>query len=163
MSLSAPAPLGDQHSLDDFNSGVLSLDDWLKRRARANQVSGASRTFVVADGDRVIAYYALASSSIASNEATTRLRRNMPDPIPVVALARLAVDQRYQKLGLGRDLVQDAAKRVIAAADLVGIRGMIVHAISVEAKAFYLARGFLPSPTSEMTLMIPLGDLKAAL
>lgn len=163
MSLGAPTPLGDHHQLDDFDSGVASLDDWLKRRARANQASGASRTFVVADDARVIGYYALASNSVASNEATGRMRRNMPDPVPVIALGRLAVDRTYQKLGLGRDLLQDAAKRVLTAADLVGIRGMIVHAIDDRAKAFYLRHGFLPSPTSDMTLMIPLGDLKAAL
>lgn len=163
MILSAPAPLSDHHHLDEFSSGVASLDEWLKRRARANQASGASRTFVVTDETRVVGYYALASSSVASNDATGRMRRNMPDPIPVIALGRLAVDRDYQKLGLGRDLLQDAAKRILSAADLVGIRGMVVHAISEKAKAFYLAHGFLPSPTNDMTLMIPLGDLKAAL
>lgn len=164
MTISAPAPLADHHRLDDFDSGTPLLDDWLKRRARSNQTTGASRTFVVAATDnRIVAYYALASGSIANTDTGGRFRRNMPDPIPVVTLARLAVDRSYQKMGLGRDLVQDAAKRVIAAADLVGIRGMIVHAISEDAKAFYLARGFLPSPTNDMTLMISLTDLKASL
>ena len=164
MTISAPAPLAAHHRLDDFDSGTPLLDDWLKRRARANQENGASRTFVVATEDqKVVGYYALASSSIANTEVTGRFRRNMPDPIPVVTLARLAVDRSYQKLGLGRDLVQDATKRVIAAADLVGIRGMIVHAISEDAKNFYLARGFLQSPTHEMTLMISLSDLRGNL
>ncbi len=164
VTLFAPAPLSDHHVLEDFDSRTPLLDDWLKRRARTNQSNGASRTFVVATDDhKVVAYYALASSSIANTETSGRFRRNMPDPIPVVTLARLAVDREFQKLGLGRDLVQDAGKRMIAAADLIGIRGMIVHAISEEAKAFYLARGFLPSPTNEMTLMISLADLKASL
>lgn len=164
MTISAPAPLAEHHLLDDFDSGTPLLDDWLKRRARSNQTTGASRTFVVETTDhRVVAYYALASSSIANTDSSGRFRRNMPDPIPVVTLARLAVDRSYQKMGLGRDLVQDAGKRMIAAADLIGIRGMIVHAISEEAKNFYLARGFLPSPTNEMTLMISLVDLKASL
>lgn len=163
MKLSAPAPLDDHHIIDEFDSGTDALDDWLRRRSRTNQASGASRTFVVCEGQRVVAYYSLASSSIACAEAVGRFRRNMPDPIPVITLARLAVDSAWQGQGLGRALVRDAGKRVIAAADLVGIRGMIVHAISEDAKAFYLGRGFLPSPTSEMTLMIPLADLKASL
>lgn len=163
MTLNSPALLAEHHQLVTFDCGNILLDNWLKQRARANQASGASRTYVVADDDRVVGYYALASSSIAHSESVGRISRNMPQPIPVVALVRLAVDKRFQNLGLGRDLVQDAAKRAIAAADLVGIRGMIVHAISQEAKAFYQGRGFLPSPTNEMTLMIPLGDLKASI
>jgi predicted N-acetyltransferase YhbS len=91
------------------------------------------------------------------------MRRNMPDPIPVVALARLAVDRAYQGKGIGQALVRDAAKRVLAAASEIGIRGLVVHAISEEVKAFYFNLGLLPSPTSELTLMIPLGDLKANL
>ncbi len=163
MTLSAPEPLADHHVLDGFDSGVASLDDWLKRRARANQLGGASRTFVTSDAERVVAYYAVASSSITASDATGKLRRNMPDPIPVVVLARLAIDRSQQGRGLGRALVRDAAKRVITAGDQIGIRGLVVHAISDEARAFYLALGFLPSPTHDMTLMIPLGDLKASL
>jgi GNAT superfamily N-acetyltransferase len=163
VTLSAPEPLADRHDLTLFDSGTPSLDDWLKRRARANQAGGASRTFLLCDDDRVIGYYALASGSIATNDAAGRLRRNMPDPIPVVVLARLAIDRSWQGRGLGRALVRDAAKRVIAAGESIGIRGLIVHAISEEAKAFYLALGFLPSPTHEMTVMIPLGDLRASL
>jgi GNAT superfamily N-acetyltransferase len=163
VTLSAPEPLADRHDLTLFDSGTPSLDDWLKRRARANQAGGASRTFLLCDDDRVIGYYALASGSIATNDAAGRLRRNMPDPIPVVVLARLAIDRSRQGRGLGRALVRDAAKRVIAAGESIGIRGLIVHAISEEAKAFYLALGFLPSPTHEMTVMIPLGDLRVNL
>lgn len=163
MTLHPPALLADRHNIEDFRSGVPSLDDWLKRRARANQEGGGSRTYVVCDHDRVIAYYALASGNIASREAGGRFRRNMPDPIPVVTLARLAVDRSFQKRGLGLDLVLDANRRVIAAADIIGIRGMIVHAIDEDAKAFYLKCGFLPSPTNDMTLMISLADLKANL
>jgi len=105
----------------------------------------------------------LASGSIATNEATGRFRRNMPEPIPVVVLGRLAVDERYRARGFGRGLVRDAAKRVIAAGDAIGIRGLIVHAISAEARAFYLAIGFMPSPLDEMTLMIPLADVRKSL
>lgn len=160
MTLLAPAPLADHHQIAEFDSGHLSLDDWLKRRARRNQASGASRTFVICEGDRVVGYYALASSALASNEATGRFRRNMPDPVPVVVLARLAIDRHYQRRGLGRALVSDAARRVLSAGGEIGIRGMIVHAISADAKAFYLEMGFLPSPIDDLTLMVTLTDLR---
>lgn len=163
MSLSAPAPLADNHNLDGFDSGVALLDEWLRRRARANQAAGASRTFVICEGDEVAGYYALSSGSISTSDASGRMRRNMPDPVPVVVLGRLAIGKGYQGKGIGRAMVRDAAKRVIAAGDEIGIRGIVVHAISEEAKAFYLALGFLQSPTSEMTLMISLSDLKASL
>ena len=159
MSLSAPEPLGDHHDLSGFDSGQASLDDWLRRRARANHASGASRAFVVCDGNRVVAFYALASSSIASNETSGRFRRNMPEPIPVIVLGRLAVDKGWQRRGLGRAMVGDAAKRVIAVAAEIGIRGMIVHAIDEQAKRFYLDLGFEQSPIHEMTLMASIGDL----
>ena len=163
MPLSAPCPLADGHQVVDFASGVASLDDWLKRRARANQSSGASRTYVVCDGDRVVGYYALASGCIAVQDVPGRFKRNMPDPIPVVMLARLAVDSAYQGRGLGRALFRDSARRVANAADAIGIRGVVVHAISEQAKAFYLALGFDPSPRDPTTLMVTLPDLRAAL
>lgn len=163
MNLTPPEPLAEHHDLTGFNSGTDSLDEWLIRRARANQAAGASRTFVVCDEGRVIGYYALASGAISSNDATGRTRRNMPDPIPVVVLGRLAIARPYQGRQLGRALVRDAAKRVLAAGDEIGIRAVVVHAINDDARNFYLALGFLPSPTNEMTLMIPLSDLKASL
>jgi GNAT superfamily N-acetyltransferase len=137
------------------------LDTWLTQRALRNQASGASRTFVVCDARRVVAYYALASSAVASDLATGRLRRNMPDPIPVVVLARLAVDRSYQGLGLGRALMQDAGRRVLNAADAIGIRGLLVHALDETAKEFYERLGFDSSPLDPMTLMITLADLRA--
>lgn len=163
MTLSAPVPLADHHELADFDSGVPELDDWLRRRARANQASGASRTFVACEEDRVVAYYALASGAVKQPEAPGRLRRNMPDPIPVAVLGRLAIDRNWQGRGLGRALVRDAGLRLLRAADIVGIRGLLVHAISEDAKAFYLAVGFLPSPSDPMTLMVGLSDLNNAL
>jgi GNAT superfamily N-acetyltransferase len=118
MQFLAPVPLSDQHQTDQFSCGVESLDAWLKRRALKNQVQGASRTYVVCQGDRVMAYYAIASGVVTCNEATGRLRRNMPDPIPVVVLGRLAVDLRQQGQGLGSALVADALRRSLAAAAL---------------------------------------------
>lgn len=163
MPLSAPQPLADHHLLGNFTSGATALDDWLKRRARANQASGASRTFVVCEGDAVVGYYALASGGITLQDEPGRFSRNMPNPIPVVVLARLAVDQAYQGRGLGRALFRDSAQRVVNAADVIGIRGVVVHALSEEAKAFYLALGFDPSPNDPMTLMVTLQDLRAVL
>lgn len=128
-----------------------------------NQATGASRTFVACKGDRVMAYYALASSAVAADEATGRLRRNMPDPVPVVVLGRLAVDQSLRGQGVGRALVRDACIRVVTAAETIGIRGVLVHALSPQARAFYERVGFEPSPLDPMTLMINLADLRATL
>ena len=163
VPLSPPEPLGDDHQIDTFDSGEPVLDDWLRRRARANQTNGASRTYVVCEGTRVAAYYALASGAIAQAGAPGRFRRNMPDPIPVVVLARLAVDKNYQGRGLGRALFRDAAQRVANAADTIGIRGIVVHAISEEARKFYLALGFDSCPAEAMTLVVTLRDLRATL
>lgn len=163
MTVAAPEPLAAHHDVQPFVSGVESLDFWLKHRALKNQTTGASRTFVACDGSRVVAYYALASSAVTVDAAPGRFRRNMPDPIPVVVLGRLAVDESMQGKGVGRALVRDAGLRVIQAADTIGIRGMIVHALSAEAKAFYERTGFEPSPLDPMTLMVTLTDLKASL
>lgn len=160
MTLSAPAPLSEEHSLEEFDCGRSSLNDWLKRRARSNQTSGASRTFVVGNGEKVVAYYSLASASIAMVDAIGSMRRNMPDPIPVVLLGRLAIHTAYQGRGLGRALMKDAFKRMLSASQEIGIRGMVVHAISEDARAFYQKVGFDQSPTGEMTLMISVTDLR---
>jgi GNAT superfamily N-acetyltransferase len=161
--LSAPEPLGNDHQIDSFDSSESVLDDWLRRRSRPNQASGASRTYVVCEGKRVVAYYALASGAIAQATVPGRFRRNMPDPIPVVVLARLAVDRNYQGRGLGRALFRDAARRVANAADTIGIRGIVVHAISEEARKFYIALGFDPCPAEAMTLVVTVQDVRATL
>jgi GNAT superfamily N-acetyltransferase len=161
--LSAPEPLAAQHRLDRFASGTASLDEWLRRRAAANQASGATRTYVLHDDHTVIAYYALASSAVSVDAAAGKFRRNMPDPVPVVVLARLAIHEDWQGRGLGRALFQDAARRVVNAADLIGIRGLLVHAISDDAVAFYTKLGLSPSPLDPMTLMVTLADLRASL
>lgn len=161
--LSPPELLAEQHDFGNFRSGEPSLDDWLRRRARANQISGASRTYVVCEGRIVVAYYALASGVITVENAPGRFRRNMPNAIPVAVLARLAVDQPWQGRGLGRAMFRDAAQRVAQAADAIGIRGIVVHAISEEAKQFYVTLGFQPSPREAMTLMVTLSDVREAL
>ncbi|MCC6144716.1 MAG: GNAT family N-acetyltransferase [Candidatus Hydrogenedentes bacterium] len=161
--VTAPSPpelLAEHHNIQGFNCGEASLDNWLARRAWANQASGATRTYVICDKSRVIAYYALAAGVIAVQAAPGRFRRNMPDPIPVTVLARLAVAVKWQGLAIARAVLRDAASRVSNAAEVIGIRGMIVHAISEDARRFYLALGFISSPLDPRTLVITLGDIR---
>ena len=160
--LSAPVPISPAHDCSAFSCGQVTLDEWLQRRALSNHESGASRTYVVAEGGRVLAYYALASGGLISAEASGRFRRNMPDPIPVAILARLAIDLSCQGQGLGRALFRDAALRVMSAADVIGIRGLIVHALTDEAAAFYRALGLSASPREPRMLMATLAELRAA-
>jgi len=162
--ISAPEPLHAGHVLTSFCCGVDSMDNWLKQRAMKNQVTGASRSFVCCDNNsKVLAYYSLASSAVTTNTAPGRFRRNMPDPIPVVVLGRLAVDQSLRGRDIGRALVRDAGLRVIQVAETIGIRGMLVHALSDEARDFYLRVGFEPSPMDPMMLMVTLGDLMGSI
>ena len=161
--LTAPQPLAAHHDLVAFDCGEAPLNDWLCRRAMQNQASGASRTFVCCDDiEGVVAYYALAASAVAPAAAPGRFRRNMPDPIPVVVLARLAVATTHQGQGLGRALFQDAARRALFAAEAIGVRGLIVHALSDSVSAFYQQLGMEPSPLDPMTLMTTFTDLRAA-
>ncbi len=162
LQLSAPAPLTAAHLLAEFGCGEASLDEWVKRRALANQHSGASRTFVIADQDaRIYGYYAMAAGAVSHQEATSNVRRNMPDPIPVMVLARLAVDQRAQGIKLGAALLQDAVNRAVAVSHNAGVRALLVHAIDERAKQFYEHYGFHESPQHPMTLMLRLNSMKA--
>ncbi len=157
MQLGSPQLLAALHRVDEFECGESSLDDWLKRRALANQLSGASRTFVVIDeGGRVLGYYALAAGAVSHEAATRTVRHNMPDPVPVMVLGRLAVDRGAQGLHLGAALLQDAVKRTVAVAENAGVRALVVHALHERARQFYEHYGFRPSPTHPMTLMLRL-------
>lgn len=161
MSLSGPAILAEHHELDEFSSGEASLDDWLKKRARANHAGGASRVFVTCEGNRVVGYYSLSSSSVVHEIVPGRFRRNMPDPIPVVLLGRLAINKEWQGKGIGRSLFRDAAIRVFQAAEAIGVRGIVVHAISDEARKFWNAIGFSECPHEPLTLVVTLQDIRA--
>lgn len=162
IPLGAPDPLAVSHMLDAFACGESSLDEWLKRRALPNQSSGASRTFVIADKDQqVYGYYALAAGAVAHAHVSGSVRRNMPDPIPVMVLARLAVDRRAQGQQLGGALLQDALKRSLAVAQNAGVRALLVHALHARAKAFYEHYGFQASPLHPMTLMLRLDAVKS--
>lgn len=161
LPLSAPQPLAASHLLDEFACGEASLDAWLKGRGLPNQLSGASRTFVVSDRQgRVFGYYAMAAGAVAHASATSGVRRNMPDPIPVMVLARLAVDHRAQSIQLGAGLLQDAVHRAVAVSHNVGVRAFLVHALNEQAKQFYAHYGFEASPLHPMTLLLRLNTAK---
>ena len=162
--LTAPEKLRADHDLSEFTCGEASLDDWLRRRALLNEESGASRCYVVcASRKKVVGYYALAVGAIAHEQAPGRVKRNMPDPVPVIVLGRLAVDKTFQSRGLGPALLRDAILRTLQAADIAGIRAILVHAISDKARRFYEAHGFVSSPIDQMTLMITVADAAKAL
>ena len=157
----SPVPFLAAHLLNEFGCGQASLDEWLKRRALANQLSGASRTFVAAGQDgRVYGYYAMAAGAVSHQQATSGVRRNMPDPVPVMVLARLAVDRRAQGIKLGAALLQDAVNRAVAVSHNVGVRALLVHALDDRAKQFYQHYGFRESPQHPMTLMLRLNAFK---
>lgn len=160
LTLSAPQPLAATHLLNDFACGEQVLDDWLKRRAMNNQLSGASRTFVVLDAEnRVRGFYALAAGAVSLQQAGSAVRRNMPDPVPVMVLGRLAVDQRAQGIGLGAAMLQDAVNRTISVAQNAGVRALLVHALDERARQFYMHYGFQESPQNPMTLMLRLNTV----
>ncbi|MCU0565821.1 MAG: GNAT family N-acetyltransferase [Oculatellaceae cyanobacterium Prado106] len=162
-TLRPPEKLNSSHSIAAFDSGNPELNEWLKNRALKNEAEGASRTYVLCAGEAVVAYYCLANGAVAQAIATGRVRRNMPDPIPVIVIGRLAVDRHWQGQGIGRALLRDAILRTLQAADIVGIRAILVHAISQEAKQFYEKCGFTASPIDTRTLMIKVNDARAAL
>lgn len=162
MRLLAPVPLSPEHRVDAFSCGESVLDEWLKRRAVPNQSSGASRTFVVTNANgQVMAYYALAAGAVAHREATRSIRQNMPDPVPVMVLARLAVDQNAKGMKLGAALLQDALRRCLLVSQNTGVRAMLVHALNDEARRFYEYYGFRASPAHPLTLMLPIHQSQA--
>lgn len=162
-AINAPERLTSAHDVSAFDSGVPELDCWLKQRALRNEASRASRTFVMTSGGQVVGYYSLAAGAVVHERATGKVRRNMPEPIPVMVLARLAVDRGHQGCGLGSALLRDALLRVLRAADLVGIRAVLLHAMSEEARRFYIHHGFAESPMDRMTMMITLAHIEKAL
>ena len=152
--LSAPEKMRADHDLSQFDCGEPSLDEWLRRRALQNEESGASRTYVVCAGQQVVGYYALAVGAVTHAEAPGRVRRNMPDPVPVMIVGRLAVHNDFQGRKIGPALLRDAVLRTLQAAEIAGIRAILVHAISERARQFYEDCGFIASPMDRLTLMI---------
>ena len=158
LHFSAPEKLNASHDLSQFECGEPTLDTWLKTRALQNEETGASRTYILRAGQEIAGYYALATGAIARAEAATRVRRNMPDPVPVIILGRLAISTKFQGRGIGTALLRDAVLRIVQAAEIAGIRAILVHAISDQARHFYEKYGFIPSPADPMTLMVTVAE-----
>lgn len=162
FTLTAPMPIGESHDVQGFSCGEVSLDDWLKRRARDAEGKSA-RTFVVCNGELVAGYYCLAAGGVDRDLAPKSLQRNMPSPLPVLVLGRLAVDSEYQGHGIGSALLQDAILRTFAVSQNAGTRALLVHALSDPAKQFYLSRGFVESPIDPLTVMLPMKLIEATI
>jgi GNAT superfamily N-acetyltransferase len=158
-----PEPITPGHHVADFDSGEASLDAWLRTRALRNHASGASRCFVITDTGTVAGYYILSAGSIAHAGAPKAMRRNMPDPLPVLLLGRLAIDRRHQNRGLGQALLRDAMLRAVSVAHDTGVFAILLHALSDPAKRFYQSRGFVESPIQPMTLMMTLQTVRTIL
>lgn len=167
MAYRPPEPLERHHRLEDFESGEPALDEWLKRHARGAHASGSARVFVTTLEDRetVVGYYALAAAQVAPEEATERSLKGQPRtrPVPAILLARLAVDRRHQRVGLGRSLLQDVMLRCLGAAEAIGARVLLVHAKHEAAKAWYGHYGFEESPTDPLHQLMLLKDVRAFL
>lgn len=161
MAICPPEPLDDEHRLDSFRCTSPELAHWLVNRARKNHRDGATRCFVVCDENRnVLGYYALAAGAVSHALAPGKVKRNMPDPIPVAVLGRLAVHTDFVRQGIGRGLLKDAIQRTLQTSRQLGMRVLLCHAIDADAKAFYLRNGFIESPTDDMTVMLSLGRLQ---
>lgn len=158
--LSAPAPLTAAHNLSLFSCEEPVLGDWLRGRAMKNEMSGASRTYVVCSGNGVVGYYSLAVGSIEHQFTPANIKRNMPRPIPVMILARLAVDRQYRGQNIGTGMLRDALLRTLQAADIAGIRAMLVHALNEKAAAFYHGWGFVASPFDPLVLFLALDHVR---
>ncbi len=163
LDLTPPAPIAANHTLANFDSGEVSLNEWLKKRAFKNHAVGASRCFVVCAGEDVIGYYSLSAGAISHEAAPKAMRRNMPDPLPVLLLGRLAVDKRYHNRGIGQALLRDAMLRAVNVSGDAGVFALLVHALTGPAKQFYLSRGFVESPLQPMTLIMTLETVRSIL
>jgi GNAT superfamily N-acetyltransferase len=158
--ITSPEPLSDKHDFSVFFCGESILDQWLRQRAGKNEGRGASRTYVVCEDNIVIAYYCLAVGSVEHCFAPGHIRRNMPEPIPVMVLGRLAVDTRHRGKSMGSALVRDALSRTLRVAEEVGIRALLVHALNERAADFYKRLGFVQSPFDSLMLFLGLKELR---
>ena len=163
--ISAPEPLATHHTTQAFDCGEHGLNEWLKRKAlKAHVVGGSARTYVVCSPDDVVCgYYALATGAIKNADTPGRVRRNMPDPIPVILLGRLAVDQRSKGQGVGCGLLKGALLRSVVVAPEIGVRAVITHALNDQARSFYLKHGFYDSPANDYTMMLTITEIERIL
>lgn len=163
--LSQAEPISESHDVSRFDCGThQSLNDWLKRFALANQKNESARTYVIHRNGAVVGYYSISAGSVSTEESPARIAKGLArHPIPVILLARLAVDKGSQGSGLGKALSKDALVRIARAADIVGARAVLVHAIDEPARRFYEHFDFEPSPVHELQLMLLMKDLRKAL
>jgi len=160
---SHPEPISNEHDLAGFDSGEPSLNEWLKKRAYKNQLTGVSRCFVICENNAVIGYYSLSAGAIAREQAPKTNRRNMPNPLPILLLGRLAIDKKYHNCPFVSGFLRDALLRSTRLSSDAGIFAVLVHAISEPAKRFYLSRGFVESPIKPMTLMMTMKTVRTIL
>lgn len=159
-NLNSPVLLTKDHARNSFDCGVTALNDYLKRYALQNQKKHAARSYVATRGNRIVGYYSLAYGSVSLEEALQSVKSGLPrHPIPVILLARLAVDSTEQGSGLGAALLKDALLRTIQAAEIAGLRAMLVHAKDASAKRFYEKFGFEPSPIDAYHLFLRFADI----
>lgn len=164
MIISKPEVLSKEHRVESFDCGNLSLNEWLIRHSRQARSSGSAKTFVVTDSGSVVGYFSLTVGQVDTYEVPERVRQGMGQyPIPVVILARLAVSLKYQKMGIGVGLLQDAIKRTVLIAEQVGIRALLTHPIDNAAAQFYERFGFVASPVREKQLVLLLKDARKLL
>jgi GNAT superfamily N-acetyltransferase len=162
VPFSPPAPIDSTHETADFARGIDVLDAWL--RTTALKAEGRSaRTYVVCEGKAVVGYYCLATGAVARAAAPGKVRRNAPDPVPVMIVGRLAVTERCRGQGIGGGMLRDSLRRVLQAAEIVGCRAVVVHAIDESAVAFYERYGFLAFPAETRTMFLPLETARRAL
>ena len=156
--------LSSEHDLSFFDCGNGNLNEWLKRFAWPKQQADSAKTYVAVDGNRVVGYYALTAGSVHKHESPQRIAKGLANhPIGVVLLARLAVDRTQQGKGTGKAVLFDALSRVAEAADVVGVRAVMVHAIDDGARRFYMHFGFEESPVDAFQLLLLLKDLRKAI
>lgn len=162
-TLSAPMPLADHHDAAAFDCGEPALNEWLRNRARKSEGRFA-RTYVVCDGARIAGYFCIAVGSVERAGAPKKLQRNAPDPIPIAIIGRFAVDIGYAGRGLGKDLLQDAFKRIVSISEIAGVSAVLVHAKSEEARVFYMkCAEFFEYPAESRALFLPIETIVGAL
>lgn len=162
--LHAPVLLAKGHELAGFNCGKPPLNDYLIKYALQNQSSGGARTYVLTRGNRVIGYYSLAPASVAPDDAPARVVKGQGRyPVPVILMARFAIDRSEQGKGLGKALLRDALRRALAGAEAIGGRAFVVHAKDEDARSFYLSFGMEASPTNPLHLFLLFKDIRHSL
>lgn len=159
MKFEAPRPISHNDDLASFCCGEAELDHWLKTRALKNE-GKATRTYALCIDDKLAGFYSLAVGSISRELVSGSIRRNMPEPIPVMLIARLAVDKKFHGRGIGMGLLRDALLRTVHVASIAGIRAVMVNALNDNAAGFYSHFGFKEAPNNRLLLLLPLAEIE---